>query len=65
MIKVIEHGYNKYKIRCDNCSCYYEYELEDIVGGYTACPDCGNMCQHYSYTKDHQSQIKDSVEIKE
>lgn len=66
MIKVIEHGYKKYRTNCRNCNCYFEYELEDIQNGYIECPDCKYECSH-SYTLNVQltSKIKDDVEVEE
>lgn len=46
MIKVIEHGYKKYSIRCNKCNCLYEYELEDVMQDIIVCPDCGQNNYH-------------------
>ncbi len=66
MIKVIEHGYKKYRAECSTCHCYFEYELEDISNGYVKCPDCGDNCLH-SYTLNVilTSQIEGGVEVEE
>ena len=67
MIKVIEHGYNKYHTSCRNCNCYFEYELEDIQHNEVECPDCKNKCGHnYTLNVNLTSQIKEkSAKIKE
>lgn len=63
MIKVIEHGYNKYSCRCYQCSCLFEYELTDIKKGSIKCPDCGYLCNHSNALNvDVTSRIKDEVE---
>lgn len=65
MITVIEHGYKKYRIRCDKCNCLYEYELEDVTQDSVDCPDCGQSnCHNFTLNVDLTSRIED-VEIKE
>ena len=60
MIKVIEHGYAKYKDKCHQCGCLFEYELEDIKAGSVKCPDCGFLCNHnYTLNVDFTSRIKE------
>ena len=45
MIKVIEHGYKKYRTTCHNCECYFEYEITDVDSkGVVKCPDCEHDC---------------------
>lgn len=48
MKKVITHGYNKFTETCDNCRCFFEYELEDVIADYVTCPDCGARWRHHS-----------------
>lgn len=60
MIKVIEHGYAKYKCKCYQCGCWFEYELEDIKEGSVKCPDCGHLCNH-----NHTLNVKVTSRIKE
>ena len=60
MIKVIEHGYKRYSMRCYKCNCLYEYELEDIRQGAVDCPDCGRTNNHnFTLNVDLTSRIKD------
>lgn len=66
MIKVIEHGYKKYRTTCHNCKCYFEYELEDIEKGYVKCPDCRDTCPHCAtLNADLTSRINDVDEVEE
>lgn len=47
MIKVIKHGYGKYRVTCGSCRCYFEYETCDVDNdGTVKCPDCGRYCYH-------------------
>lgn len=64
MIKVIEHGYNRYTCRCHQCNCLFEYELSDIIEkGCVKCPDCSDLCHHsFSLNVDHTSRINEEVE---
>jgi DNA-directed RNA polymerase subunit RPC12/RpoP len=60
MIKVIEHGYSKYKDKCHQCGCLFEYELEDIKEGSVKCPDCEFLCNHnYTLNVNFTSRIKE------
>lgn len=61
MIKVIEHGYKKYRTTCHNCKCYFEYELEDIEKGYVKCPDCSGNCSHCTLNANLTSRIDDVI----
>jgi PHP family Zn ribbon phosphoesterase len=62
MIKVIEHGYNKYSCKCYRCGCLFEYELTNIENESVKCPDCGGLCNHnYTLNVDFTSRIKDEV----
>ena len=69
MIKVIEHGYRyrKYHTTCNNCKCYFEYEIDDVNNkGDIQCPDCKRNCHHCAtLNADLTSKFKDKVEIKE
>lgn len=65
MIKVIEHGYQKYYESCYRCGCRFEYELEDISDGYVKCPDCGtNSLHNHTLNVNLSSQIEDCTEDK-
>lgn len=61
MIKVIEHGYKKYRTSCNNCMCYFEYEINDVDSkGVVQCPDCKKDCYHSTIDVDLTSQIRRS-----
>ena len=61
MIKVIEHGYKKYRTTCHNCECYFEYEITDVDSkGVVKCPDCEHDCYHATLNADLTSQIRRS-----
>lgn len=62
MIKVIEHGYSKYRIRCPKCNCLFEYEIKDIdvYSDTVRCPDCKYECGHnFTLNVDMSSRIKE------
>lgn len=46
MIEVIKHGKTKFTATCANCGCEFNYEVEDIVDGKVACPDCHKEFPH-------------------
>jgi hypothetical protein len=46
MIEVIKHGKTKFTATCANCGCEFNYEVEDIVDGKVACPDCHKKFPH-------------------
>lgn len=46
MIKILKHGFDTYRVTCDNCGCIFIYQLEDIVSGLITCPDCNNRMTH-------------------
>lgn len=46
MIEVIKHGKTKFTATCANCGCEFTYEVEDIVDGKIACPDCHKEFPH-------------------
>ena len=61
MIKILEHGYNRYTCRCQRCNCLFEYELIDIIKkGSVNCPECGDLCHHsFSLNVDYTSMINE------
>lgn len=62
MIKVIEHGYKKYRTSCDNCMCCFEYEINDVDSkGVVQCPDCKKDCYHSTLNVDLTSQFQDNI----
>lgn len=67
MIKVIEHGYKKYRTTCSNCKCYFEYEIDDVNSkSEVQCPDCKSACYHNAkFNADLTSKFEDEVKIKE
>lgn len=60
MIKIIEHGYKKFKTECFRCGCKFEYETEDINDYKIECPDCGYKIEHYTEDFIINSKVKDS-----
>lgn len=46
MITVFKHGKTEFKKTCDNCGCEFSYEVEDVVDGKIACPDCHKEFPH-------------------
>lgn len=67
MIKVIEHGYKKYHTTCNNCKCYFEYEIDDVDSkGEVQCPDCKRDCHHCATLNvDLASKFEDQDEVHE
>jgi PHP family Zn ribbon phosphoesterase len=59
MKTIIKHGYNNYTTHCDNCLCFFEYEIKDVENDYVSCPDCGDKCRHNSAHYVVGSQIKE------
>lgn len=59
MKRIIKHGYNNYTTTCDNCHCFFEYEIKDVENGYVSCPDCGDKCKHLYINYVVGSQIKE------
>lgn len=54
-INVIKHGDNHFTNICNNCKCWFEYDLvnihslqwtDDKIYYYVTCPECGEEVYH-------------------
>lgn len=65
MIKIIEEGQKKFVAVCRRCGCKYSYEVEDIIGDYVPCPDCGHIYawKHMDYRETYPKTIIKNGEI--